>query len=110
MIRRSELVVDSVLFKPINFNDTLPKFSIINLYLGNGHTENVIVPNLLGLELHTVKSKLNQNSLNFGSHHSEDFSYDTLMIVYHQDPLQNEEVEIGSFINVWAKDTLIDIK
>ena len=110
VIRQSEVVVDSISSDQVNFNDTLPKFSVINLYLGNGYLENVIVPDLLGLELDMVKSKLNNNSLNLGNSYVENFTNDTLMIVYQQDPLANQEVEIGAFINVWAKDTLIDIK
>lgn len=110
VIRYSEVVLDSILSNRVNFHDTLPKFSVINLYLGNGNIENVMVPSLLGLEFNMVKSKLNNNSLNLGNSYLEDVNNDTLMIVYQQDPLPNKEVELGSFINVWAKDTLIDIK
>ena len=110
VIRYSEVMLDSILSNRVNFHDTLPKFSVINLYLGNGHIENVMVPSLLGLEFNMVKSKLNNNSLNLGNSYLEDVNNDTLMIVYQQDPLPNKEVELGSFINVWAKDTLIDIK
>ena len=110
VIRQSELLVDSISSYQVNFNDTLPKFSIINLYLGNGHLQNVVVPDLLGLELSMVKSKLNNNSLNLGNSYIENANNDTLLTIYQQDPLPNEEVELGAFINVWAKDTLIDIK
>ena len=110
VIRQSEVLIDSISSNPVYFNDTLPKFSVINLYLGNGNLENVIVPNLLGLELYTVKSKLNNNSLNLGNAYVDDLNNDTVQIVYQQDPVANKEIAIGSFINVWAKDTLIDIK
>ncbi len=101
----------------VEFNDTLPKFTSIDLYLGNGYVDYVTVPSLIGLGLNDVKAKLNHNSLNIGSYYIDDTHVDTihnhhfidtLMIIYKQEPNVNEKVDIGSFINVWAKDTLIE--
>ena len=103
----------------VKFNDTLPKFTSLDLYLGNGYVDYVTVPSLIGLGFNDVKAKLNHNSLNIGSYYIDDNNVDTiynhhfidtLMIIYKQKPNVNEKVDIGSFINIWAKDTLIERK
>ena len=96
----------------ITFGDSLPKFSIIDLYLGNGNDEYVTVPNLLGLDYRGVKNRLNSNSLNLDTTYIiNDTLVDSLSYtIFKQDPPFNEKVSIGSFISVWAKDTIINIE
>jgi len=93
----------------ITVSDSLLKFSVIDLYLGKGELEYVIIPNLIGLELNMVKNKLNYNSLNLdttGLIHAE-LSDTIRAIVFKQEPEFNEKVPPGSFISVWSKDTLM---
>ena len=93
----------------ISFNDSLPKFSKIDLYLGNGYESDVIVPNLIGLTLKDVKKKLNNASLNVGDVYLD--VHDSLAsMVYKQDPdpILNIKLPLGSFISVWAKDSVIN--
>ena len=86
----------------ISNRDSLPKFSIIDLYLGNGFETEVLVPNLIGLSLKDVKQKLNNFSLNVGSVNLE--VNDSLSsIVYKQVPEFNEKLTLGSFVSVWFR-------
>ena len=90
----------------ISNRDSLPKFSIIDLYLGNGFETEVLVPNLIGLSLKDVKQKLNNFSLNVGSVNLE--VNDSLSsIVYKQVPEFNEKLTLGSFVSVWSNDSII---
>lgn len=96
----------------ITFGDSLPKFSTVDLYLGKGNGEYVAVPNLIGLDFKSVKNKLNYNSLNLDTIYMvNDTVIDTLnYTVFKQDPSFNEKVNMGSFISVWVKDTIINIE
>jgi beta-lactam-binding protein with PASTA domain len=92
--------------KNLSYNDSLPKFSTIDLYLGNGYLNEVSVPNLIGLHLHELKQKLNNNSLNVGAVETIE-SLDSLsLIIYKQEPDFNQKVPLGSFVSVFA-DTVI---
>ena len=103
---------DVVLFSKLN--DTivnkdalLPKFSIVDLYLGNGHHESVYVPSVLGLELAEVKSKLNNNSLNLGVCKKVYVDVDSLIgRVYKQEPEVHQQVSLGQSISIWVGDTI----
>tara|TARA_B100000674_G_C37852084_1_gene920515 strand:+ start:156 stop:905 length:750 start_codon:yes stop_codon:yes gene_type:complete len=93
--------------KKVNSNDSLPKFTIVDLYMGNGHDQNIVVPNLIDLEYHEIKRKLNYNSLNLGSCVFANNITDTATaIIYKQDPEANIRSELGSYINIWLKDSL----
>ncbi|MAQ47896.1 MAG: hypothetical protein CMD27_03360 [Flavobacteriales bacterium] len=93
----------------IHFNDSLPKFSIIDLHLGNGYELDVTTPNLIGLSLKDVKKKLNNTSLNVGDVYLDFNDNDSLAsVVYKQDPILNTKLTLGSFISVWAKDSIIN--
>ena len=96
--------------RKLSFNDTLPKFSIIDLYLGDGYSDGVFVPNLKGLELYEVKRKLNNNSLNLGKSYISDSIVDsTKIVIYEQNPKADEKVQIGTFVTVWGRDSVIHI-
>ena len=87
----------------------MPKFSKIDLYLGNGYESAVIVPKLIGLSLKDVKKKLNNASLNVGDVYLD--GNDSLAsIVYKQDPdpVLNAKLPLGSYISVWTKDSIIN--
>ena len=93
--------------KDVSKSDSLPKFTVVDLYLGNGYNKNVIVPDVIGLEFSQIKSKLNQNSLNLGLCYFTSRDKDTITsIIYQQEPLANEKVPLGSYIKVWLKDSL----
>ena len=67
------------------------------------------MPNLNGVEFKQVKRKLNNNSLNLGAFHLSNSLLDTMsIIVYKQNPAANQKVDIGSFISVWGKDSIIN--
>ena len=95
--------------KIIQFKDSLPKFSKIDLYLGNGYESDVIVPKLIGLTLKDVKKKLNNASLNVGDVYL-DVNDSLSSIVYKQDPdpVLHAKLPLGSFISVWTKDSIIN--
>ena len=95
----------------INHNDSLPKFQVVDLYLGNGHNQNIMVPDLVGLEFGQVKKKLNNNSLNLGDHNLEFLSMDTVIdtlktIIYKQEPQFSQKVPLGSYVSIWLKDSI----
>ena len=93
----------------VNRNDSLPKFTIVDLYLGNGHNQEVLVPNIVGLQFNQIKKRLNTNSLNLGKYHINDSISDTLKsIIYRQNPGEHEKVPLGSHISIWLKDSLIN--
>jgi len=94
--------------KEVEFNDSLPKFSVIDLYLGNGYEKTVIVPNVIGFKIKQVKRRLNNYSLNLGDINIIDSNDSLSMIIYQQDPQFNTKVTIGSFISVWGKDTVFN--
>ena len=91
----------------VNFNDSLPKFSVIDLYVGNGYQREVLVPNITGLTIKEVKQKLYNYSLNLGSIHFLDKKDSLNLIIYKQEPVFNQKVPLGTFISVFAKDTVI---
>lgn len=90
-------------------NDSFPKFTTVDLYLGDGYNDDVVVPDLIGLRLNQVKHKLNNHSLNLGQCHIMDSVRDTtLSIINKQMPLANERVSLGSYISVWSADSLLE--
>ena len=94
----------------VDFNDTLPKFSIIDLYLGDGYSNGISIPNLKGLEFREIRRKLNNNSLNLGECYiPENISDTTVVFIYKQEPEANEKVSLGSFVSVWGTDSLNNI-
>ncbi len=93
--------------KQVSSIDSLPKFTIVDLYVGNGYDKNIIIPNLIGLEYNEIKRKLNYNSLNLGSCVFANNITDTATaIIYKQDPEASNRLELGSYINIWLKDSL----
>ncbi len=91
----------------VSKNDSLPKFTKVDLYLGDGHDEDAIVPNVVGLEFRQIKRKLNNHSLNVGPYYMVDTLVDTMRsIIYQQKPLSNEKVPLGTHVSVWLKDSL----
>ena len=50
----------------IELNDSLPKFSTVDLYLGDGKVEYIKAPDLTGIKIQDLKKKLNSMSLNLG--------------------------------------------
>ena len=93
----------------INVGDSFPKFSLIDLHLGNGFEKTVEVPDLTGLIYADLKKKLNINSLNIGSCYFLDDITDTLRaVVYDFKPSYQENVTLGSHISVWLTDSIID--
>ncbi|MBF25391.1 MAG: hypothetical protein CMP49_02590 [Flavobacteriales bacterium] len=87
--------------------DSLPKFTIIDIYLGDGYIKEVAVPDLSGLELGDIKRKLNNYSLNLGNYYYADSINDTLNCrIYQQEPLFGEKVPLGSYISIWLNDSL----
>ena len=93
--------------KIVHANDSLPKFTTVDLYLGDGHNKNTTVPDIIGLEFDQITRKLNNHSLNLGEYYMTDSIIDTIhSIIYQQNPLANKKVPLGSYINIWLKDSL----
>ena len=91
----------------VNAHDSLPKFTIIDLYVGDGQEQNVSVPDISGLAFSQIKRKLNNYSLNLGPCHFNGDISDTLQsVIYKQEPLADTKVPLGSYIEVWFKDSL----
>jgi len=91
----------------VHANDSLPKFTTIDLYVGDGHIDHVSVPNLINLPYKQIKSKLNNHSLNLGEVHVDEFVLDTMnSIVYEQEPRSEERTPIGSYISISVKELL----
>lgn len=91
----------------ISVNDTFPKFTLIDLHLGNGYQELVEVPDLKGVVYSQLKAKLNNHSLNVGSCFFQDTLEDTLnAVVYDFEPNYKDFVELGASISVWLSDSL----
>lgn len=91
----------------VNHNDSLPKFTKVDLYLGDGYNEHVLVPDLVGINFTQIKQKLNNNSLNLGPFYMDSSIVDTaLSVAYKQDPIANEKVPLGSYISVWFNESL----
>ena len=96
--------VDRVL---VNTYDSLPKFSIVDLYLGDGRLQEIEVPTVLGLEFHEIKRVLNNYSLNVGTCYFDNSVSDTLnSVIYKQEPIFSEKVPLGSYISVWLTDSV----
>jgi beta-lactam-binding protein with PASTA domain len=92
----------------INAGDSFPKFSLIDLHLGNGFEQTVEVPDLTGLIYGNLKQKLNNNSLNIGSCYFINNITDTLnAVVYDFKPSHPEYVTLGSRISVWLTDSIV---
>ena len=93
--------------KTVNHNDSLPKFTKVDLYLGDGYNEHVLVPDLLNMSFTQIKQKLNNNSLNLGDCYMDSSIVDSVLaLVYEQDPIANEKVPLGSYISVWLNEPL----
>ena len=91
----------------INKGDSLPKFTIIDMYLGNGQMKTIEVPDIIGLEFQNIKSKLNNYSLNLGEYYFNQIIDDTAAaIIYKQHPIYGEKVPLGSYVSIWLKDSL----
>jgi len=91
----------------VQTSDSLPKFTIVDLYVGNGNETSVKVPNLIGLEFNQVKRKLNNYSLNIGLSYFNTNISDTLRaVIYKQDPLYEDEAPLGTHVAVWLKDSI----
>ena len=86
----------------------MPKFSVVDLYLGNGYQKEVFTPNIVGFNITQVKQKLNTHSLNLGHCHVKDSNAILNGTIYQQHPVFNTKVPIGDFITVWVSDTLIN--
>ena len=87
--------------------DSLPKFTIIDLYVGNGDENNVKIPDLTGFKFSQIKRKLNNYSLNLGVSNFDIDIIDTLnSVVYKQDPLSQEKAPLGTYVSVWLKDSI----
>ena len=87
--------------------DSLPKFTVIDIYLGDGHAKNIVVPDLVGLELYDIKRKLNNYSLNLGDYYYTGHIDDTInSTIYKQQPIPGEKVPMGSYISIWLNDSL----
>tara|TARA_B100001250_G_scaffold108108_1_gene91234 strand:- start:3462 stop:4076 length:615 start_codon:yes stop_codon:yes gene_type:complete len=98
------LKVDDKIVKPA---DSLPKFTIIDLYVGDGDENNVKTPDLTGVKFSQIKRKLNNYSLNLGLSNFDRDIIDTLnSVVYKQDPLFEEKAPLGTHVSVWLKDTI----
>ncbi len=86
--------------------DTLPKFSIIDLYVGDGFSKTVIVPDVVGLKYQQIKKKLNNYSLNLGEVEIDTIVLDTMnAFVHEQKPVSNEKVPIGSYVSITIKES-----
>ena len=91
-------------------HDSLPKFSIVDLYLGNGFENHLVMPNIINMELSQLKTFLHNSSLNMGlCSLSQPVNDSIFSRVYKQDPPFNSKVPLGTFVNVLAKDTVIEI-
>jgi len=91
----------------VKHNDSLPKFTKVDLYLGDGYSEHVLVPDLANINFTQIKQKLNNNSLNLGPVYMDSSIVDTaLSVVYQQDPIANKKVSLGSYISVWLNRSL----
>lgn len=90
-------------------NDSLPKFSIIDLYLGNGYDYAVEVPELINTQFFDLKKKLNNYSLNLGQCYFDNSVIDSLnAFVYKTLPTYGDTASLGSYINIWLTDTIND--
>ena len=86
--------------------DTLPKFSIIDLYVGDGFSKTVIVPDVVGLKYQQIKKKLNNHSLNLGEVEVDAIILDTMnAFVHEQKPVSNEKVPIGSYVSITIRES-----
>jgi len=91
----------------VNVNDSLPKFTIVDLYVGDGQEKTVSVPDISGLPFSQIKRKLNNYSLNLGFCHFNTHISDTLKsVIYKQEPLADTKAPLGSYVKVWFKDSL----
>jgi len=101
--------------KEVNFSDSLPKFSRIDLYLGNGFEDSVLTPNLIGIpvgdvnSLKEVRQKLHSHSLNIENCvlSAADLEDSIIDFVYKQEPVFNQKVPIGSSVTIWLSDTVL---
>ena len=93
--------------KIVTESDSLQKFTIIDLYVGNGNEKYVKIPDLTGFKFSQIKRKLNNYSLNIGTSNFDSDIIDTLnSVVYKQDPLFKEQAPLGTYVSVWLKDSI----
>ncbi len=93
--------------KIMELNDSLPKFSTVDLYLGDGKVEYIKAPDLTGIKIQDLKKKLNSMSLNLGEVHFNN-NDTTSTSVFKQSPEIGDKITLGAFISVWCSDTIVN--
>jgi len=93
--------------KLINPGELVPRFSTIDVVVGQGPKRNIIVPNLIGLKLEDAKRIVSQNLFEpglFFDEHDEIISEDGDYIVFYQNPLAGSVSDQGVQIDLWASE------
>lgn len=71
---------------PLKPGTLLPKFSVIDVVIGQGPRRNVAVPNLIGMTVQQAKAIIKQNYFELGLIDYENGSGDESQVVYYQVP------------------------
>ncbi len=89
---------------PLKPGTLLPKFSVIDVVIGQGPRRNVAVPNLIGMTVQQAKAIIKQNYFELGLIDYENGSGDESQIVYYQVPAGGSLSDQGLQIDLWASD------
>lgn len=87
--------------KSIEPGTILPYNSEIDLVLGQGYKNNIIIPSVIGLNLSSAKKILEEKNFFLGRIFYKKFKYNTDMKVYYQKPLAGKLSDEGKYINLW---------
>ncbi|RQP15124.1 MAG: PASTA domain-containing protein, partial [Chryseobacterium sp.] len=87
---------------PLKPGTLLPKFSVIDVVIGQGPRRNVAVPNLIGMTVQQAKAIIKQNYFELGLIDYENGSGDQSQIVYYQVPAGGSLSDQGLQIDLWA--------
>ncbi|ADX67229.1 MULTISPECIES: PASTA domain-containing protein [Weeksella] len=117
----SDLIIENIIYEPdlaknavlrilyngkeIKPGTILPRFAKIDLVLGRGLMHNVMMPNLIGLDLSTVRSILNENFFELGQVRFLGGGNDTIAArVVYQFPLSRDRYDQGLPVDIWLSD------
>lgn len=79
----------------------IPRFSSIDIVIGQGLARNVRVPNLLGLDAETAKSMIKDNMFSVGNVTFDGAENDPGARIYYQVPAPNTKYDQGLMIDIW---------